>query len=109
MIRTEGTSARGVRAGHDGLLGRAEAENEGAITTTGGRGGSWPSYGLHAITIKVPAHAVNHEGATIVTEGDAASGMIARSYGGTAATATNRGSITTHGDGEDVGDHGSVA
>ena len=103
-IQTEGTGARGLSAVHEGSLGLAEAENEGDITTTGGMDSALRrSHGLHAFSQERSARAVNHEGATIVTEGVAARGMGASIDRGTAdgdsATAINRGSITTHGDG----------
>ncbi len=102
-IRTEGTGARGLSVSHEGSSGRAEAENQGDITTTGGVDSALrQSHGVSAWSQHGSARAVNHEGATIVTEGVAADGLRAQNQEGTtddSATAINRGSITVRGDG----------
>ena len=100
-IRTEGAGAKGLVALHEGAEGRAEAGNMGEIVTTGGPDGSrQEADGLQAWSMSGSAHAVNHQGATITTEGVAAEGISAsvdRGAAGTSVAAINHGTIRTSG------------
>ncbi len=101
-IRTEGTGARGLRASHEGSQGRAEAENHGEIVTTGGTydSGRRQADGLTGWSKSRSVQAVNHQGATITTEGVAAQGIsasVGRGGADTSAVAINRGTIRTSG------------
>ena len=101
-IRTEGDGARGLHAGHDGAAGRAEAENMGAIVTIGApaQSGRRQADGLGAWSETRSVQAVNHQGATITTEGVGAEGIdaaVGRGGAGTSAVAVNRGTIRTSG------------
>ena len=101
-IRTEGAGARGLNAHHEGAAGRAEAENMGAIVTTGApaQSGRQQADGLGAWSETRSVQAVNHQGATITTEGIGAEGITAsvdRGGAGTSVVAINRGAIRTSG------------
>ncbi len=101
-IRTEGDGARGLHASHDGAAGRAEAENHGAIVTTGppAQSGRRQADGLGAWSKTRSVQAVNHQGATITTEGVGAEGIdaaVGRGGAGTSAVAVNHGTIRTSG------------
>ena len=102
-IRTEGDGVPGLGATHDdGAAGRAEAENMGTIVTTGGpaQSGRRQADGLMAWSETRSVQAVNHQGATITTEGVAAGGIAAsveRGAVGTSVVAINHGTIRTSG------------
>ena len=101
-IRTEGDGARGLGATHVGAAGRAEAENMGAIVTTGApaQSGRRQAEGLGVWSETRSVQAVNHQGATITTEGIGAEGIeatVGRGGAGTSAVAVNHGTIRTLG------------
>ena len=94
-IHTYGIGARGLSADNwRPVTGRAEAENRGTVMTSGHGMDVWSEYNS--------AYAVNHNGATITTTGQGATGVQVSSSHGSAdesAYALNRGTITTSGDG----------
>ena len=100
-IRTYGTGATGLYARNsDSWSGRAEAENRGTITTSGGPVGWRLAEGIGAWSEYNTAYAVNHEDGTVTTSGRGARGMYAStSHGGPdeAAFAINRGTVTARG------------
>ena len=111
-IRTEGAGASGLGASGcfwtgescpAGRGGTASAINRGSITTTGDAffsgDGTWLSHGVQAgADGGRMATAVNEAGGTIRTEGTGAGGIYASGGDEGAASAINRGSITTTGD-----------
>ena len=111
-IRTEGAGARGLLAFtcfwtgelcRTGRGGTASAINRGSITTTGDAffsgDGARLSHGVEAgVDGSRMATAVNEAGGTIRTEGTGARGIYASGGDEGAASAINRGSITTTGD-----------
>ena len=100
IIRTHGTGARGLSAGNTSVGGRAEAENWGRITTSGGRAGTRRAGGVNAWSEQDSAIAVNHAGATVTTSGRGAYGIVASTDYGShdeSAVALNRGTISTRG------------
>ena len=100
VIRTYGTGARGLRASHSSFGGRAEAENRGRITTSGGRAGTFRARGVEAYSEHNTAYAANHAGARITTTGTGAQAMAAATDTGgfdESAVALNRGTISTRG------------
>ena len=99
-IRTYGTAATGLFARDRSLTGRAEASNQGSITTSGHQSGSAKAEGMSSVSDYNTAYAVNHEGATVSTSGRGARGVEASTfYGGPgeSAVAINRGMIATRG------------
>ena len=106
-ITTHGIAARGLRAfDRSPSAGRARAENQGTITTSGGTDGSNRASGILAYSSYGSAEAVNHEGATVTTSGQAARGVEAVARYGSAdqsAFAFNRGTVTTRGSGHHAG------
>ncbi len=112
-IETSGNGDRGLAASTNGIGATAKAVNRGEITTTGDLDDN--DRGADAVRAdndgpdRRTAEVVNEAGATIRTEGDGARGLLASSCnwdgarcirsGEGSATAINRGSVTTTGDG----------
>ena len=100
-IRTYGTGATGLYAWNtDSWSGRAEAENRGTITTSGGAVGWRLAEGIGAWSEYNTAYAVNHDDGTVTTSGRGARGVVASTrHGGPdeSAFALNRGTVTTRG------------
>ena len=110
-IRTNGVAARGLSVRNYDHTGRADAENWGSITTSGGAASYGTAKGIYARSDHNTAYAVNHVGATVTTSGAGAEGIQVFSRNGSAdeiAMARNRGTITTTGNGFEY-DEGSVA
>ena len=100
-IRTTGGGiGLNVNIGSDPHYGTLRGRNFGHIETTGGgpSDGNRRGRGMNITSDGGDAEAINESGGSVVTRGPGARGVTAGSTAGS-ATAINRGTITTHGDG----------
>ena len=76
---------------------RVRVRNFGSINITGGGASRWNrGVGVEGTSRGGAVDVVNESGATVTTQGPGARGIVAGTIG-SVATATNRGTITTHG------------
>ena len=97
---TDGGEGFDVGIGDERHYGHVRARNFGSITTTGGGPlhGNRRGRGMDITSDGGDAEAINERGGSVVTRGPGARAVTAGTVGGT-ATAINRGTINTFGDG----------
>ena len=97
---TGGGGGIGVYVADDHHYGTVRVQNHGSVTTSGGGAsdGDRRGRGINVTSNGGDAQAINESGGSVVTQGPGARGVGAGSVDGT-ATAINRGTITTQGNG----------